>query len=97
MEKAVGGVSAQLRRPLVVSGFLSLLSFADRLTACLAANETQAISFSPLSQARCLLLLPSSPPPTLGEIKQGKQTKQLPETSTASAACLSEAGPEPWD
>lgn len=58
----------------VVSGFLSLLSFADKLTVRLAANETQAISFSPLSQARRWLLLTLTPPPSIEEIKQGKQT-----------------------
>lgn len=65
----------------VVSGFLSLLSFADKLTVRLAANETQALSFSFLSQASRFF-----PPPPMVVIKQGKQTKKQPKASLASAS-----------
>lgn len=56
MEKlpaAAGGVGGG---PLWSHRFLSLLTFAEKLTVCFAANENQAISFSPLNQARWLLL-----------------------------------------
>lgn len=42
--------------PLWSHHFLSLLTFAEKLTVCFEANENQAMSFSSLNQATGLLL-----------------------------------------